>query len=176
MKIYITGSTGSGKTTTAACLSEKLGLPFYKIDEIVWDNTNGYAAKKHPEEARNKQILDISRTDPWIAEGIYFQEWMLPLLKSADFIFILSPPKIVRDFRLLKRYIKSKFSRKQLTENLLFLYKNISWGHGFEKNKLPLLLELLHEDNIPYHLYSGNRPHHFILEKWNACSDPAGRN
>ena len=165
MKVYITGSTGSGKTTTACRLSEQLYVPSFKLDDIVWDNTSGYTAKKYPEEIRDKNIQSILKQESWIAEGIYFHDWMLPLLKSVDFVILLSPLRTIRDFRLCKRYIKSKFNNKILSEDLVVLYKNIKWGRSYEKNKLPSLIELLQDNNIKYYSYNGKNPVDFTLEK-----------
>jgi adenylate kinase family enzyme len=165
MKIYITGSTGSGKTTTAESLSKRFAVPHFKLDEIVWDNTNGYSAKKHPAEIRDKNIQALLTFDSWIAEGIYFHEWMLPLLNSVDFVLLLSPSRSVRDFRLCKRYIKSKFNNKILSEDLVMLSKNIKWGRGFETNKLPHLMELLLGNGIEHYSYDGSSPVEFIIDK-----------
>jgi adenylate kinase family enzyme len=155
MKICIIGSTGSGKTTTASTLSKRYSVAAYLLDEIVWDNSTGYVGKKQPEEVRDGAIARMLVEESWIAEGIYSKEWMLPVFHAADFVLILSPSKLVRDYRLVKRYLRSKMCNEEPKEDLVFLYKNITWGHAFERNEMSGLLDLLNREQIRYYQYSG---------------------
>ncbi|TNJ68383.1 hypothetical protein FE784_00125 [Paenibacillus hemerocallicola] len=47
MKIRIIGSCGSGKSTLAKELSVRCGIPYYELDNVIWDrNAEGV---KYPE-------------------------------------------------------------------------------------------------------------------------------
>lgn len=155
MKIYVIGSTGSGKTTTASTLSRRYSVPVYMLDEIVWDNSTGFIGKRKPDNVRDGEITKMLAEDSWIAEGIYSKEWMLPVLRAADFVLILTPSKLVRDYRLVKRYLLSKIRDQEPKEDLIFLYKNVTWGHRFERNEMPELLRLLSTEKVNYYQYSG---------------------
>ena len=74
MKIYITGSPGSGKTTSAWELSRRYSIPAYELDEIVWDNSEGFTGAKHPVDARDGKIAEMLGMRSWVAEGFYFDE------------------------------------------------------------------------------------------------------
>ena len=165
MKMYITGSTGSGKTTVAQELSRQFSVPTFKIDDIVWDNSKGYTGKKFPDEVRDGKIAEMMVNQSWIAEGIYFNDWLLPVLRAVDFVLILMPPTFVRDYRLVKRCIQSRFQTGRQKENLVLLYKNLKWGHAFERNKMPGLIELLDREDIQYCLYYGNHAVTYVSEE-----------
>ena len=36
-KVYIIGAVGTGKTTLAKKMSEKLNIKMYQLDKVVWD-------------------------------------------------------------------------------------------------------------------------------------------
>ncbi len=103
--------------------------------------------------------------ESWVAEGIDFKEWMLPVLHAVDFVLILTPPRFVRDFRLVKRYIQSKFRQGLQKQTLVQLYKDLKLGHAFERDKMPGLTDLLNREGVNYYLYSGNNAAEYISEE-----------
>jgi len=165
MKIYVTGSTGSGKTTTAMELSHRYCIPAYILDEIVWDNSEGFSGKRHPGEVRDGTIADMLGMPSWVAEGIYYNGWMLPVLRAVDFVLVLTPPRFVRDYRLVKRYIHSKFQNDRQKESLAQTYRDLTWGHAYERDKMPGLIGLLDREGIDYYLYSGNNAAEYLSEE-----------
>ena len=66
MRIHITGNAGSGKTHLAVRLSEKLLLPLYGLDQIVWQVGWG----KTPKEEVQEKISAICLEPDWIIEGV----------------------------------------------------------------------------------------------------------
>jgi adenylate kinase family enzyme len=165
VKIYVTGSTGSGKTTVALELSRQFSAPAFMMDEIVWDNSKGFTGKRYSDEARDAKIAKMLGMQSWVAEGIYFDEWMLPVLHAVDFVLILTPPTFVRDYRLVKRCVQSRFQVGRRKEGLALLYKNIKWGHAFERNKMPGLVDLLDREGIKYYRYSRNNAIDYVFEE-----------
>ena len=72
LKIRIIGSCGSGKSTTAKELSEKYEIPYYEIDNMIWDRSSDNL--KFPEEVRNATLRSIIYSDSWIVEGVQYKD------------------------------------------------------------------------------------------------------
>jgi adenylate kinase family enzyme len=47
-KIHIIGSTGSGKTYLARELSNRLNIPYYELDSVMWSNSVEFSGKNPP--------------------------------------------------------------------------------------------------------------------------------
>lgn len=72
MKIRIIGSCGSGKSTMARELSEIYNIPYYEIDNIIWDRSSDKL--KYPEEVRDATLRSIIYSDSWIVEGVQYKD------------------------------------------------------------------------------------------------------
>ena len=66
-KIVVIGPNGSGKTTVAKKLSQKLNIPHIELDNIYWKPNWGESSK---EEFRRK-VDDLTGRDEWIVDGNY---------------------------------------------------------------------------------------------------------
>ena len=108
-KIHIIGGPGCGKSFLAKKLSEKLKIPTYDLDDIFWcndKNTFGVEAKPKVRDNNLKSILD---KNDWIIEGVY-GGWTKPSFKKAELIIILRPKTIIRQWRIIKRFLKRKLA------------------------------------------------------------------
>lgn len=103
-KIYIVGSAGSGKTTLAGLLCQRLGFMHYDLDDIAYPNQ-----KVQLMEKRLKAITELAEKNQWVAEGVYVS-WVGDLLKSADKIIWLDLPLWLTLFRIIKRFLVSKLT------------------------------------------------------------------
>ncbi|WP_231877315.1 AAA family ATPase [Bhargavaea cecembensis] len=106
-KIHIIGAVGSGKTTLARELSEKLGIPYYEIDNVAWERRAGGDVRRIPED-RDKLLHSIVSSDTWITEGTHPHDWVLPCFREAELIVFLDPPYRVRVERIIKRFVLQK--------------------------------------------------------------------
>jgi adenylate kinase family enzyme len=88
--------TGSGKTTLAARLAERTGLPFHCVDDLTWEP--GWAAV--PAQEQRRRIAEICARDSWILDHGYSSWIDLPLAR-ADLIVGLDFPR----WRSLSRLI-----------------------------------------------------------------------
>lgn len=143
-KIYISGGPGSGKTTYAKRLATMMKIPCFDLDEVKWINRKDVFNLERPKEERIALLREIlSKNKNWILEGIYFQDWIMPVIKQADKIIILKPHRWLRQCRIIKRSLKYilHIEPKKHKENLVTVFKLLAWSHDYEKKYLPLLLE-----------------------------------
>ena len=130
MKIYIVGIVGTGKTTLAKKLSQDLSIPYYELDNIVYDGKI-----RNSDELINQKFNEIIQENDWIIEDVLRKQFM-KALDYADMIIFLDINMITRDYRIIKRYIKRKFYNNEHYANTLKEVKQLlSWSHEFEKDK-----------------------------------------
>ena len=97
-KIAIIGNAGSGKTTVALALHEKLQLPQYHLDQYYW--------LPHWERPALEEFIEKHRElctqEQWILDGSYMAT--LPeRIDNADVIIYLDIPRYLCIWRVFKR-------------------------------------------------------------------------
>ncbi len=97
-RVLIYGVTGSGKTTLAASLSERTGLPFHCIDDLTWEP--GWVAV--PSQEQRRRVAAICAQDSWIIDHGY-NSWIDLVLARADLIVGLDYPRWRSLSRLIRR-------------------------------------------------------------------------
>ncbi|WP_145318473.1 hypothetical protein [Paenibacillus xylanexedens] len=132
MRIRIIGSCGSGKSTLAKELSGKYGIPFYELDNLIWDRSAENL--RYPESVRDDSIQSIVSSDAWIIEGVQYKDWTLKSIQEADLIFVLNPNVFIRDYRIIKRFVLSRvglrpWNYKQSFKNLCQMI--VKWNHQY---------------------------------------------
>ena len=112
MKIHIIGGPGSGKTYLANELSGNLGIPHFDLDELQWDNQSGdHGTKRDPNE-RDVLLDKILQQDDWIIEGVYYS-WCKKCFEQADRIYLLSVPRHIYRYRIIRRFVRRKIGIQQ---------------------------------------------------------------
>ena len=86
-KIIIIGCPGSGKSTFARALHEKLGVPLYHLDMMYW-NADKTTVEKDVFQARLAAVLE---KEAWIVDGNYAST-MEQRLAACDTVFFLDYP------------------------------------------------------------------------------------
>lgn len=134
-KIYIVGSVASGKTTLAKKLSKRLGLPYYALDDIVYD-TSGDTRKKRTLQEQRKILNAINKSDGWICEGVYRKSYHY-LLEWCDCIVFLDTPLWKRRYHILLRHTKQNLRLESCSyrPNLGMLRAMYGWAKDFERTK-----------------------------------------
>lgn len=66
-RIVVVGTTGSGKTSMARELGQRLGLPHIELDALHWDPNWTVA----PDEAFRERVAQAVAGDRWIVDGNY---------------------------------------------------------------------------------------------------------
>ncbi len=82
-RVYITGGSGSGKTTIAERIGEATGLTVHHLDDIAREG--GGRGPERSASEREADIAAIVAAASWIVEGIH-TGWTQPLLEAADVI------------------------------------------------------------------------------------------
>lgn len=137
-RIRIIGSVGSGKTTLARKLSKEWHIPYYELDNVVWER-NPSGDRRRTDEERSDYLDAILKSDGWIIEGVHNEEWTAGSFREADAIVFLEPAYSVRTYRIIKRFILQKLGREkahyQVTYEIFF--KMFKWNKYFEQNGKP---------------------------------------
>lgn len=97
-KILIYGVTGSGKTTLARSLSERIDIPWHSVDDLTFEAN----WQPVPNEVQAERIAVICDGDEWILDTAYGKWLEIPLAK-AELIVGLDYPHWFVFQRLLRR-------------------------------------------------------------------------
>ncbi|MCC7101757.1 MAG: AAA family ATPase [Fimbriimonadaceae bacterium] len=125
-RILIYGVTGSGKTTLAAQLSEKLGLPFHSVDELCW----GPNWQIKPDEEQRELFTRLCAQDAWVLDSAY-GKWLDVAEARATVIIALDYARWVSFNRLVKRTLCRVVDKKPVCNG------NIeSWRQVFSRNSI----------------------------------------
>ena len=107
MKIYIVGSVASGKSTLARKISHITGAPCYHLDEAVYtvDPSEPWGNKKRPLEERDHLFQAMLAQRHYIMEDAG-RDCFRAGMEQADTVLLLEIPRIVREKRILLRWVK----------------------------------------------------------------------
>src|SRR5436190_2972633 len=101
-RVMIIGSGGAGKSVLARELGERLGLPVYHLDALLW--RPGWVMR--PKDEERALFEELVRRDAWIIDGNYGAGQSLELrLAAADTVIFLDLPRILCLGRSLKRWL-----------------------------------------------------------------------
>lgn len=140
-KIHIVGGPGCGKTYISHALSKRLNIVVYSLDELYWcTGNNNYNIQSDP-KIRDGILLQITRNKEWIIEGVY-GGWTEPSFKESDIIIILQPNnKIVRSWRITKRFVKRKLGaeKNKKRETWKSFFELFRWSWRYYQNEFPAI-------------------------------------
>jgi adenylate kinase family enzyme len=131
IKIRIIGSCGSGKSYLAKEISKILGITNYELDNMIWDRSGENL--RFPEDIRDTEFNRIVSSESWIIEGVQYN-WTNESFRKADFIYILNPNVYLKDYRIIRRFFRSRigieqWNYKRSFKNLIKML--IKWNHGY---------------------------------------------
>lgn len=108
--VVVSSASGSGKTTFARALSERLRVSFIELDAL---NHGPDWSEATPGELRAK-VTPIVATDSWVIDGAYRGKLGDLVLDRADIVVWLDLPTHVWLPRLLRRTLERIFRREEL--------------------------------------------------------------
>ena len=129
-RIYIVGTSGSGKSFLGNILSKKLKIPIYDSDEVMFVKK---FTKVRTKEERKKIIDKISNKSKWIIDA-RASEWSRNPMKKSDLIIWLQTSIPLRTLRILSRYFSRK-KRGETEEDIKSLVKLLKYSITFRINK-----------------------------------------
>jgi adenylate kinase family enzyme len=106
----VIGSTGSGKTTFARALAEKLGVPHVEIDALFWQP--GWVMTS-AEELRAKVEAALG-DGGWVVDGNYTSRLGTFVLDQADQVVWLDLPLRTTWRRLFRRTVRRLRMREEI--------------------------------------------------------------
>ncbi|WP_456272565.1 DNA topology modulation protein FlaR [Bacillus sp. AK031] len=143
MKIHIIGSVGSGKSTLARTISADLNIPYYELDNVVWQRHEDGDIRNSP-EVRDRKFNRILNQEHWIIEGVH-HTWTEEGFQRADLIVFLDTPIAKRNWRILKRFTIQKlgFEKGNYKQTWRMLRNMYKWNYHFEKVSKPEIMKML---------------------------------
>ncbi|MGH2541805.1 MAG: hypothetical protein ACRDIB_03350, partial [Ardenticatenaceae bacterium] len=122
-RVHIVGGPGSGKTTLAQRLAQRVGAPLYDLDKIGYESGAG---AKRSLEVRLFDVQAILEQPSWVTEGIFLW-WTDPLLRAADLIVWLDLPWYIAVWRIVLRHFKLSWAGINPHPGLMNLVRFVVW-------------------------------------------------
>lgn len=154
-KIYIIGTSGTGKSTLAKEISFNKKIPYFDLDDISWEIKY---TKKLPKEIRKLKLKKILSNKSWIIEGVY-GSWVEQAIKESELVIWIVLPFHILSWRLFKRYIKRKGKEKESIKDLINLIKYVFRYRYLDKGETSYLghRKLIKDSNAKYVIIRNNR-------------------
>ncbi|WP_194540029.1 DNA topology modulation protein FlaR [Paenibacillus sp. JZ16] len=132
-RIHIIGSVGSSKTTLARTLSAQLHIPYYELDNVVWERAEPNDIRRS-EADRDAMLLSIVNKKCWIIEGAHLK-WVSPSFCRADLIVFLNPSYSTITYRIITRFIKQRLRLEQAhyTPTWDMFKKMFAWSAAYQR-------------------------------------------
>ncbi len=110
-RILLIGSPGTGKSTAAKFLGEKLNLEVIHLDKYFWKPDWEMRSRYEFDEIVSELIMK----DKWIIDGNYSRTLKVRA-KRADLIIFFDFPSYFCVYRILKRSFKTKLGFEKRTD------------------------------------------------------------
>ena len=98
-RILVIGSSGSGKSTFARQLAQRLDLPLVSLDYHYWQP--GWVPTEEP--VWQARVAELVAKDRWVIEGNYASTFPLRMPR-ADTIIWLDPPRLLCLWGAVRRW------------------------------------------------------------------------
>jgi len=164
-RVVILGCSGSGKSTFARAMGERLGLPVVHLDALFW--SPGWVEPEDNEVFRAKVAAAVAG-DAWITDGNYVGRTFDLRLPRADAVIFLDQPRRICLWRIFRRWWTDRGKRRaDLAEGC---YENLdwdftAWAWTFEKKSRPRIEQVVAAYKVPMITLRGDREAAAFLDK-----------
>ena len=108
-RINVVGTTGSGKTTAAREIAERLCVPYIELDALFWKPEWGQT----PDEEFLPAVDEATRGAQWVLDGNYSRTRSIVWPRANTIVWLdYSFPRVFA--RLLWRTIRRSITREEL--------------------------------------------------------------
>lgn len=126
-RIVVVGTTGSGKTTMASRLSDKLGIPHTELDALNW----GPNWTIRPEEEFREAVEQATLGEAWVLDGNYSRAREIVWPKADTIVWLdYSLPVVL--WRLWWRTLRRGLQQQELWSG----NRERLWTHFFTRDSL----------------------------------------
>jgi adenylate kinase family enzyme len=108
-RVIVVGTTGSGKTTLAQHLGERMGCPFIELDALFWNP--GWV--QTPRDEFRQRVAEAISPERWAAGGNYGSARDL-IWRRADTLVWLDYPLPLVMWRLFRRTTRRVMTQEEL--------------------------------------------------------------
>lgn len=139
-KIIIIGTTGSGKSTFATKLAEKLNYPYIQLDKLFWKANWRWSS----DEEFFQKIHDEIDRDSWIVDGNYTRTQAITWT-NADTVIWIDLPFWLTFYQCFTRSLKRALLKTELWPNT---GNKESFTRMFSKDSILLWLFKTYDVNL----------------------------
>ena len=145
-RIHILGASGSGTTSLAQALSNKLGYMHFDTDDYYWKPTNPpFQEARNKEERQELLKIDLKKHNNWILSGSLCG-WGDIFIPYFDLVIYLWIPK---ELRMKRLEVREKQRYGELIEVDGIMHKQhkefIDWAAKYDSGDLTIRSKELHE-------------------------------
>jgi adenylate kinase family enzyme len=156
-KIYIVGIMGSGKTTLAKKLSEKLKIKHYSLDDIY--HIRKFDKKRSSKARENKLNTTLSKKS-WIIEGVH-NKWTEDIFRKEELVIWLDLNPTYLIINLIKRFFKKEDEKANLENTKNALKYAVNYRKDSKKFKFHSEMIKKHKPNL-IHIRSNKQINQFL--------------
>ncbi len=125
-RVNVKGNSGSGKSTFAAALAQRLDLPYIELDELHW-GPDWTEATGDELLSRTREAMNAA-PDGWVIDGNYERKLGNTVIDAADMIVWLDLPFRVAVRRLWRRTADRIHGDRELWGGNKESWRGAFWG------------------------------------------------
>ena len=108
-RVLVYGVTGSGKSTAARQIADRLGLPCIMVDELTWKP--GWVPV--PGDEQRRRLAGIAATGNWVLDTAY-SSWLDAVMPRVQLVVGLDYPRWFSFQRLVRRTVARMIDRRPI--------------------------------------------------------------